>query len=174
MKPGPKPRPIAERFWEKVDKNGPVPGHRPELGPCWVWTAGTAFFDYGAFQVERGIQGLPKRRPLGAHCVAFWLTFGRWPLPECCHHCDNPPCVNPAHLFEATHAENMRDKSAKGHGGTKTPLSGEANPAAKLTRKDVAEIRDSLAAGRSKRALALVYEVSRATIYRIANDEGWR
>jgi hypothetical protein len=29
---------LPERFWKKVDKNGPVPAHRPELGPCWLWT----------------------------------------------------------------------------------------------------------------------------------------
>ena len=35
------PSTLEERFWRKVDKNGPIPEHRPELGPCWVWTAGT-------------------------------------------------------------------------------------------------------------------------------------
>ena len=36
---GRKKEPLGERFWSKVDKNGPIPSHRPELGPCWIWIA---------------------------------------------------------------------------------------------------------------------------------------
>jgi len=43
---------LEDRFWAKVDKNGPVPAHRPELGPCWIWTAARFKRGYGKFGVE--------------------------------------------------------------------------------------------------------------------------
>jgi HNH endonuclease len=85
------------RFWEKVDRSG----------DCWVWTAGTAHFGYGQFHLD----GKPEK----AHRISWILTYG--PIPEgllVCHHCDNPPCVNPRHLFVGSHRDNALDKVAKG------------------------------------------------------------
>ena len=96
----------TELFWSKVDKNGPVPAHRPELGPCWLWTASTATKGYGQFMWGTAVAG--------THRIAWLLTFGRWPEPCCLHHCDNPRCVRPDHLFEGTHADNIADMFAKG------------------------------------------------------------
>jgi hypothetical protein len=86
-----------------------VPAHCPELGPCHVWTARTNSWGYGEFWFD----GKHEK----AHRVAFLLTNGRWPEPLGLHHCDNPPCCNQAHLFEGTHADNMRDRNAKGRAG---------------------------------------------------------
>lgn len=103
-----RPLPLAERFWEKVDKAGPTPDHRPELGPCWIWTAGRDRHGYGQINVgpEHGADGAPR--------VAFFLAEGRWPTPCCLHHCDNPACVRRDHLFEGTRADNNRDMARKG------------------------------------------------------------
>ena len=96
-----------ERFWVKVDKNGPVPGHRPDLGPCWVWTGGKMTSGYGTFYPGGG-RGTPQ---VGAHRFAYEML--REPIPEGMeidHVCRNKLCVNAAngHLEPVTRTENLR------------------------------------------------------------------
>jgi hypothetical protein len=108
--------PLEERFFSHVNKDGPIPPHRPELGPCWVWTAATNEYGYGL------IAGVEKHGHVEkAHRVAFLIAEGRWPEPCGLHKCDNPPCCKavadekgPAHIFEGTQAENLQDMHAKG------------------------------------------------------------
>lgn len=98
----------AERFWKKVNKNGPTSEQRPELGPCWLWRGRPNRHGYGRF-------GHDGRVDL-AHRVAYELLVG--PIPagfEPDHLCRVPSCVKavadehgPAHLEAVTHAENMQ------------------------------------------------------------------
>jgi hypothetical protein len=95
--------PIADRFWAKVDKNGPVPDDRPDLGPCWVWQNATTK-RYGTIQL-----GGRECGKILAHRWSYEIANG--PIPEGLeldHLCGNPPCVNPAHLEPVTHLVNVR------------------------------------------------------------------
>lgn len=144
------------KFWSRVDRNGPVV--RPELGPCWVWTAGRISEGYGAFFLYG--------RNHGAHRVSFFIEHGRWPKPACLHRCDNPACVRPDHLREGTHTENMREMVSRGR---MKEQRGERNHAAKLSDEDVSAVRAAVAAGERHRAVAARYGVNQSTITRIVN-----
>lgn len=95
-------RPLAERFWAKVNKNGPIPEHWPELGPCYIWTAYTNAKGYGVIGVSGNSTAL-------AHRVGYELQVG--PIPpdkEPDHLCRNRSCVRGSHLEAVTHKENVQ------------------------------------------------------------------
>ena len=87
-----------------------------------------------------------------------------------CHHCDNPPCCNPAHLFLGTTQDNTRDMVAKGR--NRVPL-GAANGLSKLTEADVREIRRARFGGVPRAQLTALYGVNYSRIYRIEIGELW-
>ena len=157
-------RPLAERFWEKVSKNGPIPLREPELGSCWIWTGGINRHrnNYGMFMVRKGV----IRR---SHRVAWELTNG--PVPAglwVLHHCDNPPCVRPSHLFLGTPKQNTADMATKGRDGFPKP--GSAHHSAILTEADVLAIRAARRQGVSGAELASRFGVHRTTIYHVCRD----
>lgn len=107
-------RPITqgdiERFWSQVDKNGPIPEHCPEIGPCWIWLGPRLRNKYGSF--TRFSQHIL------AHRFSYEITYGplrdgMWSL----HKCDNKLCCRPDHLFEGDMFDNMQDASRKGRTG---------------------------------------------------------
>lgn len=93
------PSDIETRFWSKVDTSG----------DCWLWTSTKYPNGRGQFKVAN--------KNLKAYRVAYELEYG--PIPEglqVLHHCDNPSCVRPAHLFVGTCADNQADMTRKGRG----------------------------------------------------------
>lgn len=94
----------SQRFWDKVDVRGE--------DDCWLWLGGRFDTGYGAFYY----QGQNR----GAHRVSLALHMNVTldDLDTVCHHCDNPPCVNPYHLFDGTQYDNLKDRSAKGRART--------------------------------------------------------
>ena len=130
---------LPARFWAKV-KLGPVPAHRPDLGPCWEWTAYRDDKGYGIFRWE----GHTHR----AHRVAYQVLVG--PLPEGLesdHLCRNRPCVRPFHIELVTHRVNLRRgdgaivnralQLAKTHCPQGHPLSGDNLYLYRFRPKDV-------------------------------------
>ena len=156
---------LSCRFWSKVSKSGPEA--RDGLGPCWTWTAGRFVFGYGIVQTSN------PRRTTTAHRVSYELAHG--PIPAgmaVCHRCDNPPCVNPDHLFLGTQAENLRDMYAKGRGSKQC---GEEASAAKLTEDDVREIRRAHAAKEDTMvAIGARFGVTGMAVSGIVRRKNWR
>ena len=95
-----------DRFWTKVNKDGPTPEHLPDLGPCWIWTGAISSHGYGNFR---------SRRHWSAYKFSFELENGpvQKGISEL-HKLDNTPCVNPSHLFLGTQLDNIRDCASKG------------------------------------------------------------
>ena len=142
------------RFWEKVAQG--------EKGECWEWLAFCVPTGYGRFSF------LGRQRP--AHRVSFAIANGETPAGfEVCHRCDNPGCVNPAHLFIGTHQENITDAKKKG----RLPL-GLDHPRGKLSPEQVTEIRELYAAGGTSLVkLGKRFDVDSKTIHGIVSGSSY-
>jgi hypothetical protein len=104
--------PAAVRLWTYIDKEGPTPSVRPDLGACWMWTARVDRDGYGTFTDDEG-------RTRQAHRIAYELQIG--PIPpglEIDHLCAVRACMRGSHLEAVTHAENLR----RGEGGRNNRL----------------------------------------------------
>jgi hypothetical protein len=158
-----------ERFWCKVNKNGPTMPHMNT--PCWVWARQIGHNGYGVFKFDLKSQK--------AHRVAFFLHYGRWPQPQALHHCDNPACVRWDHLFEGTQKDNINDAKEKGRmvggsgNGMGTSLPGEQNGRAKLTETQVKALRDRRIAGDSYRKLSETFLISKTQAIAIVKGTRW-
>ncbi len=145
----------ATRFWSKVDVRGP--------DECWPWTASKQHGGYGQFRAEG------KKHK--AHRVAWEQTQG--PIPagkHMLHHCDNPSCCNPAHLFIGTNADNIQDKVNKGR-----QVKGSAHSKAQLDEWLVADMRKRYATGKyTKTKLARMFFVHKMTVHDILTGKHWK
>lgn len=181
----------SELFWKKVDKKSSKNG-------CWLWIGGKISAGYGIFNLG----GIPSL----AHRISFQSSGGKLSAekPFVLHDCpngDNKACVNPAHLWAGSHADNMRDKELKGCGNhaigknngrytmpertargdrhySKTNPSkvtrGEAVGLSKLKNEDIPKIREIYKnGGTSFVKLGLKFGVSRTAIGRILNGKSW-
>jgi len=128
---------------------------------CWVWSGTIMWRGYGTV--------VYKQRIIRAHRLSWEIHNGK--IPEgmyVCHHCDNPPCVNPDHLFLGTPQDNVADMDKKGR---RNPRKGEELKISKLNKIKVIDIFTS-DLGRSE--LASMYSVSLTSILNIKNGNTWK
>lgn len=145
-----------EKFWDKVNIRG--------IDECWEWKQ---YKNNGYGSVR--YQG--KMHP--AHRIAFILSGGILTQREkfTCHHCDNPPCCNPAHLFAGNADDNNKDRARKGRSGNSK---GERSPAAKITKKQVSEIRNIRKIKRTSYwRIGELYGIGSSQVSRICHYESW-
>lgn len=146
---------FADRFWSKVDPTA----------DCWLWTAHLKPQGYGQFTVRKGLF-------FGAHQVSYALVHGPIPIGmSVCHQCDNPPCVNPGHLFLGTQSENAFDMVRKGRANR---VRGVDHPSARLDETDVRAIRLAEPSPYFVSDLAIRYGVSTHAISQIRARKTWR
>lgn len=160
-KKGPKPRPVHERFWEKVNI-------RTET-ECWPWKE---FVNnksgYGQFNQYHG-------KPIGAHRMAYMLSTGETleELDFICHICHNRVCCNPSHLYKGDAKSNASDMKKAGRATlNKSKPKGYDSPHTILV--DENEIRRLWESGLSGVKIAKMFEVGRTTIGRIVHDTRFR
>jgi hypothetical protein len=145
---------IKDRFWKKVTING--------ADECWDWKGAMIKDRRGIFSMNGKITVAPK----------VSLVLHGIEVPEgkfVCHHCDNPNCVNPRHLFIGDNSSNMLDAMRKGRA-----LVGEKSNSAKLSEKTVLAIREEYSLGATQLALSIKYGVFFTTIQKVVRGDTWR
>lgn len=144
---------IEDRFWQKVDKK--------DDNGCWNWVGAINGNGYGCFGINKKL--------IGSHRFSYQIHFGE--IPDgmlICHHCDNPLCINPKHLFLGTSKDNSQDAVMKG----RTNHS-ENHPKAKLSNNDVILIRKMYTQGVPRIELSALFGVMRPEIYKLLNGQIW-
>ena len=143
---------------------------RDDPDKCWPWCGTRGERGYGHFGFRYKI--------VGAHRIAWviengYLPEGVWVL----HHCDNPPCCNPSHLFLGTPKDNSADMVRKGRAKWSVKgllhLRGEENPRAKLDKAKIKEIRSRRSLGQSYQTIAISYGVSANAIWHVIQRKTW-
>jgi len=160
------PSPLHDRFWKRVDKNGPI--HQAIGSRCWIWT-GAKSRGYGQISSNGKI--------VQAHRLSYEIRFGPHGL-QVLHRCDVRNCVNPEHLFLGTHADNMADMARKGRDAIgkiqrERRARGERHGVAKLNSEAVKQARAMYAEHTPKARIAKMLGVSDTTITRLLRGDTW-
>lgn len=152
------------QFWSKVDIRNE--------GDCWLWTACRLpksphrTHDYGWCNM--------MGRPMHAHRMSFLLTHGSINESlDVCHTCDNPPCVNPNHLFLGTARYNTQDCMSKNRFYYAPIIRGSSHYLTHLTEQDVLDIRQLYEAGMMQKDIGTQFNLSPGGIGRIVRREIW-
>jgi hypothetical protein len=126
---------------------------------CWEWVGALQPAGYGVFWLNR--------KNIGAHVMSWSIANGAAPgALFVCHRCDNPPCVNPDHLFLGDATDNALDMIGKGRGG------GQYRP--RLSDLELAKIKELRKAGFQYKAIAQQFSVSWETVRDIAKGRKGR
>jgi len=134
------------------------------MSDCWEWPAGRTSAGYGITRI--------RKRPVYAHRWSWEQTNGPIPVGMfVLHHCDNPPCVRPSHLFLGTNQDNRRDAMSKGRGSQPPHYYGEQHHNHRLTLAQARAIKQDR---RILREVAATYGVSIPTVHSIRAGKTWR
>ena len=147
---------LRERFRAKVAL--------ADVNECWTWIGARSPYGYGRIYV--------KGRVEQAHRVAWELTYGA--VPDgliVCHRCDNPPCVNPRHLFLGTLSDNTQDMIRKGRN---VPPRGERSGRARLDERTVRKARAMARSGLGPREIARCIGAPYATVHHAISGYSWK
>ena len=145
------------RFLDKVDILG--------RDDCWEWNASRNSLGYGCFTA-------PHSKWVKAHRYSFEMFKGEIPNGLCvCHSCDNPPCVNPIHLWLGTLLDNHKDMRSKGRWVSEV---GENAFAAKLTDEEVRAIRRDYISGKGVQMFVRKYNISTSLAQNIVTRRSWK
>lgn len=152
-----------EKFWENVL----VPDSDEE---CWPWISSLTPRRYGRYPF-RPFPSSREKCEFRAHRIVWFLTYGYIPHDLCvCHHCDNPSCCNPHHLFVGTSPENSYDRTRK-----MRQAWGEGHGMHFLTAKQVRKIRHIRATqGIPYTELGKMFKVNHTTICSIVRRKSWK
>jgi hypothetical protein len=152
--------PSAERYWAKVYKRDP--------SGCWLWIGAKHVEGYGL--MVRRINGVARQ--IRATHIALALDGRSVPAGLCAlHTCDRTACVNPAHLYVGTPADNARDRDSRGR---TAPMAGSLNPRGRLTAEDVRTMREAYAAGTGPTELSRRYGVRPAYVAEVLKGRRWQ
>lgn len=144
---------ILDRFWSKVNKTK----------DCWNWLAGTQR-GYGAFWTGRIL--------MRAHRFSWCIHNGDVTAMHVLHHCDNPLCVRPDHLFTGSNMDNIKDRMNKGRSGV-SGLRGETHGCSKLTDTHVRVLRAYYPAI-EQMELAEIFGLTQGHVSAIIRRAAWR
>jgi hypothetical protein len=151
---------VVNRFWSYVYKDGPI--ICPDLGPCWIWIGDRYLSGYGRIGYNN--------RPGYAHRLSWIIHNETCKDLDVLHKCDNPPCVNPEHLFLGTQKDNAQDMVIK-----KRSLIGERNPRAVVSEKIVVELKRMWQTGRySLKELMELSGLSGSGLRGILSGKRWK
>lgn len=148
-----------KRFWDKVEKTD----------TCWNWTAAKSAFGHGRFRMGRKL--------VSPHRLVYEWEHGEIPEGyDICHHCDNPSCVNPQHLFLGTRSDNMKDAMKKNRLPQMVKIlerKGSETNNAKLTEKEVLLMRALEKKGMKTKELSKRFGITRRNVRDIIYRRTW-
>lgn len=143
------------RFWSNVDRSG----------SCWNWKRCRTPQGYGKVRITgHGWELAPR--------ICWKIIHGHIPNGlHILHKCDNPPCVNPEHLFLGTILDNARDRETKGRGNQ---AKGEKVYNAKLNTQQIASIRQRVKNGTPQKTITEEYKLAKSTVSAIIRRKTWK
>ena len=185
---------LSSNIRSHIDVSGTSPEARCYNGtPCWIWNGSRHQEGYGRLQFHNRTYRITR--------IVLGTSAGRTLLRSelACHHCDNPPCCNPDHLFVGDHQANEDDKCRKNrqavgrshgshthperratsdrHGSHTHPerwRRGEANGASRFHESESRKMFQLYASGYSQSAIARIFHTTQGTVWTILRGRCWR